>query len=76
MLKGEKECNKELIVKYCKKAGIDVERSGWIAPRKHGVATFKLTPELVHGVEISNPFIATYLKKNKVFSGKAKNITK
>ncbi len=70
VFKGEVHCDKELIVKYCKKAGIDAEKSGWITPRQHGVVEFKPTPELVHGVEVSNPFIATYLKKRKVFSGK------
>lgn len=63
-------CNKELVIKYCKQAGLDPEKSGWIAPKVHGVAAFKPTPELVHGVTISNPFLATVLKKHNYFSGK------
>lgn len=63
-------CNKEMIVNACKDAGIDPEKSGWIAPRTHGVSEFKPTPELVHGVTVSNPFLAKVLRQNKYFSGK------
>lgn len=63
-------CNKEMIINACKEAGVDPEKSGWIAPRTHGVSTFKPTPELVHGVTISNPFLAKILRQNKYFSGK------
>jgi hypothetical protein len=63
-------CNKETIVNACKEAGIDPEKSGWIAPRTHGVSPFRPTPELVHGVTVSNPFLAKVLKQNKYFSGK------
>lgn len=63
-------CTKAMVIKYCKKAGLDPEKSGWIAPRIHGVAEFKPTPELVHGVTVSNPFLATVLKKHKYYSGK------
>ena len=54
-------------------AGLDPEKSGWIAPRVHGVAEFKPTPELVHGVTVSNPFLATVLKRHRYFSGKNSN---
>lgn len=63
-------CNKEMIANACKDAGIDPEKSGWIAPRIHGVSEFKPTPELVHGVTVSNPFLAKVLRQNKYFSGK------
>ncbi|MGH1519296.1 hypothetical protein [Chryseobacterium sp. JK1] len=63
-------CNKEMIVNACKNAGLDPEKSGWIASRTHGVSTFKPTPELVHGVTVSNPFLAKVLRQNKYFSGK------
>ncbi|CAD0220955.1 hypothetical protein [Chryseobacterium sp. JV274] len=63
-------CNKEIIVNACKEAGIDPEKSGWIAPRIHGVSPFRPTPELVHGVMVSNPFLAKVLRQNKYFSGK------
>lgn len=70
VFQGKENCNKELVVKYCKQAGVNPEKSGWIAPRVHGVAEFKPTPELVHGVTISNPYLATVLKRHKYFSGK------
>ncbi len=70
VFQNKAECNKELVIKYCKKAGLDPEKSGWIAPRIHDVAEFKPTPELVHGVTVSNPFLATVLKRHKYFSGK------
>lgn len=70
VFQGKENCNKELVVKYCKQAGVNPEKSGWIAPRVHGVAEFKPTPELVHGVAVSNPYLATVLKQHKYFSGK------
>ncbi len=70
VFQGKENCNKELVVKYCNQAGVNPEKSGWIAPRVHGVAEFKPTPELVHGVTISNPYLATILKRHKYFSGK------
>ncbi len=63
-------CNKDLVIKYCNDAGINAEKSGWIAPRIHGIERYPPTPELVHGVQISNPFLASILKKHKCFSGK------
>ncbi len=71
VFQGKEKCNKELVVKYCRKAGIDPQKSGWIAPRKQGFTEFKPTPELVHGVTVSNPYLATVLKKHRYFSGKA-----
>jgi hypothetical protein len=70
VFQGKENCNKELVIKYCKAGGLNAEESGWIAPRVHGVAEFKPTPELVHGVTVSNPFLATVLKRHKYFSGK------
>lgn len=70
VFQGKTTCNKDLVIKYCKDAGLDAEQTGWIAPRIHGVVEFKPTPELVHGVIVSNPFLATVLKRHKYFSGK------
>jgi len=70
VFQAKENCNKDLVITYCKEAEVDPEKSGWIAPRVHGVAEFKPTPELVHGVMISNPFLATVLKRHKYFSGK------
>ncbi|MFD2556539.1 hypothetical protein [Sphingobacterium tabacisoli] len=70
VFQNKAQCNKELVVQYCEQAGIDPEKSGWIAPRVHGVAEFKPTPELVHGVTVANPFLATVLKRHRYYSGK------
>ena len=67
---GDRTCTKAMVVSACKDAGIHPEKSGWIAPREHGVATFTPTPELVHGVSIADPFLAEVLKRHKYFSGK------
>lgn len=67
---GSKGCNKDLVMLYCHEAGIDAETSGWIAPRQHGVAKFTPTPELVHGVQVACPFLASVLKKHRYYSGK------
>ena len=73
VFRGEAQCNKKMVRKYCNLVEINAENSGWIAPRIYGVVQFKPTPELVHGVEVSNPFLATILKKHKYFSGKKVN---
>ncbi|MBL6449575.1 hypothetical protein JMN32_24910 [Fulvivirga sp. 29W222] len=70
VFKGIRGCNKDLVVKYCHEAGIDAVKSGWIAPRQHGVEEFRPTPELVHGVEVASPFLASVLKRHRYFSGK------
>lgn len=70
VFRGKASCTKEQVTRYCRDAGLDPEKSGWIAPRVHGVTAFRPTPELVHGVAIANPFLATVLKQQKYFSGK------
>jgi len=70
VFEGKETCNKQLVIKLCNEAGIDAEKSGWIAPRVHGVVEFKPTPELVHGVAVTNPFLATVFKQHNFFSGK------
>jgi hypothetical protein len=68
---GRALCTKTMVVQACRKAGIDAEKSGWIAPRITGVVSFTPTPELVHGVSISNPFLAKVLRQHHYFSGKS-----
>lgn len=70
---GEEICNKALVISVCKSFGIDARKSGWISPKIHKVTTYKPTPELVHGVEVSNPFLAKILKNNNYYSGKNKS---
>jgi hypothetical protein len=70
VFQGEMFCNKAMVIQACAKAGLNLEKSGWIAPAAQTVAAFKPTPELVHGVSVHNPFLASILKKHKFFSGK------
>jgi len=67
---GTRICTRQLVKEVCEKAGLDPKKSGWIAHRPHGVVSFQPTPELVHGVSIANPFLATVLKKSGYYSGK------
>eukprot|EP01032_Pedospumella_encystans_P006470 gene6470-7745_t len=43
---GKAICTREAVRTACRKAGIDPEKTGWIAPREHGVVPFTPTPEL------------------------------
>jgi hypothetical protein len=70
VFEGQAVCTKEMVVNACAAAKLDPWKSGWIAPRPHDVVPFRPTPELVHGVTVSNPFLATVLKKHRYFSGK------
>lgn len=67
---GKAVCPRSRVEAACKLEGLHPEKSGWIAPREHGVVPFQPTPELVHGVAISNPYLAKVLKQHKYFSGK------
>ena len=73
---GKAVCTRNMVEKACWKANVNAEESGWIAPRLHVMEEFSPTPELVHGVTVSNPFLATILKKHKFYSGKKKKPVK
>lgn len=70
VFEGKMTCTKNLVIEVCHAAGLDAEKSGWIAPRKHGFSKYRPTPELVHGVAVFNLFLATVLKRHKFYSGK------
>lgn len=65
---GKARCTLRMIEKAIKKHGI--EGKGWLGPRKKAVAEVTPTPELVHGVIVSSPELATTLKKAGYFSAK------
>jgi hypothetical protein len=69
VLENEK-CTKQMILKACEEAKINPEKKGWVFPRPKGIARFSPTPELVHGVVVSNPELAKIFRKIGVFSGK------
>lgn len=77
VLRGEQVCTQADIVSACETAGVDPVKSGWSAARpRTSVATFRPTPELVHGVSVNNPYFAAYLRQGGVFSGKALKVDK
>lgn len=71
VLSGATACTKPLVAEACRQAGLDPAKSGWLAPRPHGVVPFRPTPELVHGVSVASPYLARILRRNRVFSGKS-----
>ena len=70
---GRRACNRSLIKEVCRRHGVAPVKSGWVAAKPRGhVAPFRPTPELVHGVTVGNPLLATLLRKAGYFSGKVK----
>lgn len=65
----KEECPRALVEATCLQHG--VLSGGWAGPKPEKRAVeFKPTPELVHGVTVSSPFLASILKKAGWFSGK------
>lgn len=68
---GDATCTREAVERVCEKHGVDPIEKGWIQPRQAREAVpFQPTPELVHGVAVSHPHLATALRKAGWFSGK------
>lgn len=71
VLAGKAVCTKAMIDDACARHGVDPMKSGWSAARpRTAIAEFRPTPELVHGVEVENPYLAHFLRKLGAFSGK------
>ncbi|WP_218148386.1 hypothetical protein [Lentzea xinjiangensis] len=71
VLDGTATCTRADVEAACREERVDPERSGWTAPRTHrAIARFRPTPELVHGVTVSDPVWAMVLRRARVFSGK------
>ncbi|MEU8377694.1 hypothetical protein [Streptosporangium sp. NPDC048865] len=71
VLDGSTVCARGDVEAACRAAGLDPERSGWTAPApRRGVAAFRPTPELVHGVSVADPVWAALLRRAGAFSGK------
>ncbi|MFI0985629.1 hypothetical protein [Streptomyces exfoliatus] len=71
VLRGEAECPRSLVASVCKRYGVDPVAGGWTAPRPTAEAVgFRRTPELVHGVAVADPLMASALRSAGVFSGK------
>jgi hypothetical protein len=72
VLCGEAECSRERVEALCRKHGVDPVKNGWAAPRPgRAVQAFRPTPELVHGVVVASPELATMLRRAGWFSGKS-----
>ncbi|WP_395752153.1 hypothetical protein [Prosthecobacter sp.] len=70
VLTGQAGCTRKQIEEVCFKHGVDPIKKGWIAPPPtRRVEKFQPTPELVHGVAVSNPQVALLLRKAGWFSG-------
>jgi hypothetical protein len=75
VLSGEASCDRPTIEAVCAKHGLDPRKTGWSGPRpRETVARYRPTPELVHGVTVANPVLATLLKRAGFFSGKPKKV--
>ena len=71
VLRLEAHCDRKMIEAACAMAGIDPVKSGWSAARPRAtVEAFRPTPELVHGVNVGNPYMAAFLKRVGAFSGR------
>lgn len=67
---GQAGCTRKQVEEICRKHRVDPVKRGWIAPPPdRRVEKFQPTPELVHGVAVSNPQLARLLKKAGWFSG-------
>lgn len=76
VLQGRVRCGRAEVEAVCARHGVDAERGGWTAPRaRTRVAEFTATPELVHGVSIGSPRLATMLRKAGWFAGPSKHQT-
>ncbi|MCC5576819.1 hypothetical protein IMZ11_14395 [Microtetraspora sp. AC03309] len=72
VLDGTARCTRADVEAACRTAGLDPARSGWTAPAaRRGVAVYRPTPELVHGVSIADPVWAALLRRAGVFSGRS-----
>lgn len=70
VLDGTAVCTRADVEAACREHRVDPARSGWTAPRAHdAVARFRPTPELVHGVSVSDPVWGMVLRRAGVFSG-------
>ncbi len=63
-------CTRDMVEKACEKAGLVAATSGWTGTRVRTAVPFRHSPELVHGVAVSSPFLAKVLRQNRYFSGK------
>ncbi len=70
VMAGRAECTISDIVAACERHGVD-PAAGWTGPIKPGqLGQFEPTPELVHGIAVGDPILASMLRRAHAFSGK------
>lgn len=70
VLSGAATCTRGQVEEVCRRHGVDPVKRGWVAPPpERRVETFRPTPELVHGVTVADPALATLLRRAGWFSG-------
>lgn len=71
VLRGEQRCDRARIEAACALHGVNPHLSGWSAPRPlTTIQQFRPTPELVHGVVVNNPYLASVLRQMGAYSGR------
>ncbi|WP_431681560.1 hypothetical protein [Kitasatospora sp. KL5] len=71
VLRGEAQCPQWLVEQVCRRHGVVPGLSGWTQARRAPVAVpFEPTPELVHGVTVADPLLASLFRSAGVFSGR------
>ena len=67
---GDAECPAELVRRACHRHGVDPEAAGWTQPYRQDRTELPApAPDLVHGVTVSSPLLASVLRRAGVFSG-------
>jgi hypothetical protein len=71
VVQGKAECTRQMVAEVCMRTKNEARLSSWIGETEYRKAvSFTPTPELVHGVSVSSPFLASALRKAGYFSGK------
>ncbi len=74
VLRGEEPCPRSLVAEVCARYRVDPVAGAWTAPRPTAEAVrFRRTPELVHGVAVADPLMASALRSAGYFSGKSQH---
>jgi hypothetical protein len=70
VISGE-PCHRHDAVRACREVGVNPYDSGWAGPRAPKErALFEPTPEVVHGIIVGDPLMASILRRGGAFSGK------